>query len=288
MTVPPTDPVDPPEGTMKTHLTIIAILLGAILGVLLQQQAVTPDTIAEGILRAQGKEADRRVSESSAIAERGQARSQQGAALTTLDAILRCQRIVKEGHHVDQDQDGVGEYVLLSELAGSPVPTMGDTTFSFLPTVFRESVPSVNGFSFVCYLPDGKGGAITTMDAATPQHWKRTTAGDPILMFPARVPRAADPAAAPAQAKHFVVYAFRPRSFTTSADGKPPMIGNDPLPAYAVTEDGIIRSGTYTGLVPMWGDVFAGGGWEAAPAWMPLDHGQAAAVAPTGVERSRP
>ncbi len=141
------------------------------------------------------------------------------------------------GAYVDQNGDNIGEYGFLAEMAGGAITGQPDTLkLSLLPEVWNATQPSVHGYRFSCWLPDGKGGALGTSDGL----------------------RAQNAAAAKAQSERFVVYAWS----TDQAN----------LPVYALTQTGTIYSSTDVTLGangPAWNALFAGGGWDKDPAWEP-------------------
>ena len=152
------------------------------------------------------------------------------AVLTT--QILPGEQAFQRGVYLDQDGDGHGEFGFLSELAGLRGTAAAPQGVLQLIDSHIASGP-VDGFAYAIFLPDGKGGAT----------------GEPA----AHGPRPADPAAAGAQARHFVAYAWP----TTPSGGR----------MYAITEAGVVFSAAATGHAPAWGDLFGGAGWEAAPTW---------------------
>ncbi len=141
------------------------------------------------------------------------------------------------GAYVDQNGDNVGEYGFLAEMAGGPITGQPDTMkLTLLPEVWNTARPTVHGYHFSCWLPDGKGGAINGPDGL----------------------RAQNPAAAKAQSEHFVVYAWSTEDATK--------------PVYALTQSGSIYSSPkveVSDVGPAWNALFGGGAWDAAPTWEP-------------------
>jgi hypothetical protein len=141
------------------------------------------------------------------------------------------------GAYVDQNGDNIGEYGFLSEMAGGAITGQPDTLkLALLPEVWNAAQPTVHGYRFACWLPDGKGGALGANDGL----------------------RAQNAAAAKAQSERFVVYAW-------SADGAS-------KPVYALTQAGAIYSSTDVTVGaggPTWNALFGGGGWDTEPVWEP-------------------
>lgn len=141
------------------------------------------------------------------------------------------------GAYVDQNGDNIGEYGFLAEMAGGAITGQPDTLkLSLLPEAWNATQPSVHGYRFSCWLPDGKGGALAASDGL----------------------RAQNAAAAKAQSERFVVYAW-------SAD-------DASKPVYALTQTGTIYSNTGVPVGahgPAWNALFDGAGWENDPAWEP-------------------
>jgi hypothetical protein len=143
------------------------------------------------------------------------------------------------GAYVDQNGDFVGEYGFLSELAGGPVTGQPETLkLNLLPPPWNARQPTVHGYRFACWLPDGKGGALGAPEGL----------------------RAQNAAAAKAQSERFVVYAWVP--------------GQSGQTVYALTESGVVyhQTGLDVGEQgPAWNALFDQGGWGDAPAWEPYE-----------------
>lgn len=141
------------------------------------------------------------------------------------------------GAYIDQNGDNVGEYGFLSEMSGGAITGQPDTLkLSLLPDVWNAAHPTVHGYHFACWLPDGKGGAVGGSDGL----------------------RAQNAAAAKAQSERFVVYAWPANGATK--------------PVYALTQTGTIYSqaGVAVGAEgPAWNALFDGAGWDTEPTWEP-------------------
>ncbi len=172
----------------------------------------------------------------SAVPKRGNAAEVSVVALLR-SGVFPAQIQFQAGAYVDQNGDNIGEYGFLAEMAGGAITGQPDTLkLSLLPEVWNATRPSVHGYRFSCWLPDGKGGAIGANEGA----------------------RAQNAAAAKAQSERFVVYAW-------SADAAD-------KPVYALTQTGSIYSSsgvTIGANGPAWNALFAGGGWDNDPAWEP-------------------
>jgi hypothetical protein len=139
--------------------------------------------------------------------------------------------------HVDQDGDGVGEFGLLDELTGVR-PTMATPAakLALLPADFADVH---GGYRFIVYLPDGRtGDEIGAID----------THGDPTSARPANA------AAAKAQARRFVAYAW-PAS--DEVHGR----------VLAITQAGTVYGTTMYSGEPEWNALTGGDGWEAEATW---------------------
>jgi hypothetical protein len=139
------------------------------------------------------------------------------------------------GAYVDQNGDNVGEYGFLSEMSGGAITGQPESLkVSLLPEVWNAAHPTVHGYRFACWLPDGKGGAVGGRDGL----------------------RVQNAAAAKAQSERFVVYAW-------PADGAA-------KPVYALTQAGTIYSIAKVAVGadgPAWNALFGGAGWDAEPTW---------------------
>lgn len=140
------------------------------------------------------------------------------------------------GAYVDQDKDSLGEYGFLAELAGGAISGQPDSLkVALLPAEWNAPQPTVNGYHFACWLPDGKGGALGAGDGA----------------------RTPDKAAAKAQSESFVVYAW-----PANGDG----------PVFALTQSGTVYSTSDVEVGPQgpaWNALFGDAGWDAEPTWAP-------------------
>lgn len=130
--------------------------------------------------------------------------------------------------YLDQDGDKTGEYATLAELTGT-VPPAGKTEtealFAYKPG------EALDGYIYAIYLPDGKGGALSSDTKA----------------------RKADKAAADAQEQHFVIYAW-PADKTHSR-------------MFAIDQSGAPYEQPFTGEKPVWNSLYGGQGWDSVPAW---------------------
>ena len=135
----------------------------------------------------------------------------------------------QNGCHIDQDRDGNGEFATLGELIGAQ--DAGGKKLSLLSLQLQND-PN-NGYHFRVYLPDGTGGAMTSDRQA----------------------RVANPAAANAQERAFVVYAW-------------PATKDSGSRIFALCQDGQLRSPvTHALSEPQWNEVFGGSDFTTEPAW---------------------
>jgi hypothetical protein len=229
---PFTEPKDKQVATVLLARAAAAAGTGYLVG---QQRGKTWEMEARGLL---GFGALPAIGAAIAIPNLLQTRA--NAAEVTVVQLLRsgvfpAQIQFQAGAYVDQDGDNIGEYGFLAEMAGGAITGQPDTLkLSLLPEVWNTAQPTVHGYRFACWLPDGKGGALG--------------AGDGL--------RAQNAAAAKAQSERFLVYAWSP--------------GDADKPVYALTHTGAIYS--HTGVPigtngPAWNALFGGGGWEDEPAW---------------------
>ena len=138
----------------------------------------------------------------------------QTAAWGTLRTLVTSEAQFQSACIVDQDGDKIGEFGFLQELSGTAPPRgqTQPTSPAFITSVMGTTaldnggIAGKTGYNFALYLPDGKGG------------WTREAS--PLLP--------PDPSTAHAQEKRWIAYAW-PASF-----------GNSGVPAYAVTEKGVL------------------------------------------------
>lgn len=71
-----------------------------------------------------------------------------------LRTIAHAQTTFAYGVYLDVDQDGIGEYGFLNDLAGGNPAIVNDRPF--LDEAWRSAYPVFDGYRFVCYLPDGE------------------------------------------------------------------------------------------------------------------------------------
>lgn len=159
--------------------------------------------------------------------------SPEGKAIEALGSVLfPAQFQFQGGAYVDQDGDGVGEYGTLSELTGVTAPpgrAQGEATAEGFAADGTRA-----GYRFVVYLPDAAGKALTVGKEA----------------------RKADKAAADAQERAFVIYAW-PADAAVSTR------------AFAVDQSGVVYEAPFTGKEPAWNELYGGQGWDGVPAWQP-------------------
>lgn len=157
----------------------------------------------------------------------------ESAAIDTLGSVLFPAQFQFQGAaYLDQDADGVGEYGTLAELTGAAAPPgraqAEASAEGFSPDGVRH------GYRFSVFLPDAAGKAISA-DAAA---------------------RKADKAAADAQERSFVIYAW-------------PVDAASGTRAFAVDQTGVVYEAPFTGTAPAWNDLYSGQGWDGVPSWQP-------------------
>lgn len=139
---------------------------------------------------------------------------------------------------LDQDQDGVGEYGLLSELSGRRGVgrlAPGEVRLLAGPLAMGDSA---NRYRFALYLPDGNGGALAEPAGPGPRSMPGT-------------------AALAQQERHFIAYAWP----VDAASGRY---------MFAITESGVVRYARRQEQPPAWNAAMGGAGWDADPVWPPF------------------
>ena len=161
------------------------------------------------------------------------------ASATLKSGIFPAQVQFQGGCYQDEDQDNVGEYGLLSELAGRrPTGKVPVDALRLLGGPLRNANFS-NGYCFACWLPDGKGGAVGEPegDAARPSIIDGAAVAD-----------------ANAQERFFVVYAW------PNEEGKGRVM-------FALDQSGQVYETPWDGQEPAWNALYGGGAFGAAPVW---------------------
>lgn len=139
---------------------------------------------------------------------------------------------------LDQDQNGVGEYALLSELSGRrDVGRLapGEVRLLTGPLAVGDAA---GRYRFALYLPDGAGGALT----------------EPAGPVPRSMPSKASVAQ---QERHFIAYAWP----VEAAFGRY---------MFAITESGVVRYAQRQEQPPAWNAAMGDRGWDADPVWPPF------------------
>lgn len=143
------------------------------------------------------------------------------------------------GAYLDQDEDNVGEYGLLSELAGRrPVGTHAAGELRLLDGALRAGDLAYN-HRFAVFVPDQAGAAIGELSGLAAR------------------PKPPPPAVAPEQdhrESYWVAYAWP----ATPEAGRW---------VFAVDATGQARRRPWDGRIPAWNDLYGGKGWETEPAW---------------------
>jgi hypothetical protein len=158
----------------------------------------------------------------------------EAAAATTLrSGIFPCQVQFQAGGYQDADGDNVGEYGLLSELAGRRATAKVDAGVLHLLVGPLAQGDGANGYRYAAYLPDGAGGAVGEPDGPGPR---------PAV------------AAVDDQERFWVVYAW-PR---TRESGRR---------MFAVDQAGQVHVQPWDGGIPAWNALYGGGPWGGRPTW---------------------
>ena len=152
-----------------------------------------------------------------------------GPAYVLRSQIFPAQVQFQAGTYFDQDADGIGEYALLSELAGRR--TVGGKTLGLLSGPLAKGA-TVDGYAYAVYLPAG--------ETRVADDGKKED-------------RAAVKGNADAQEETFIAYAWPVRT----KEGR----------MYALLADGTVHSAPYAGTAPAWNAAFDGKGWKDAVTW---------------------
>ena len=152
-----------------------------------------------------------------------------GPAYVLRSQIFPAQVQFQAGTYNDQDGDGIGEYALLSELAGRR--TVSGKTLGLLSGPLAKGA-TVDGYAYAIYLPAG--------ETRVAEDGKKED-------------RAAVKGNADAQEEAFIAYAWPVRT----KEGR----------MYALLADGTVHSAPYTGTAPVWNAAFDGKGWKDVVTW---------------------
>ncbi len=173
-----------------------------------------------------------------AILKSTESSNEMAAATSLKSGVFPAQIQFQAGNYLDQNEDGIGDYGFFSEMAGGPINSQGDDIrLNLLPPAWNASYPTLNGYTFACWLPDGKGGALGASEGV-----RKKIDNPTAIKHPA-----------------FVAYAWP---------------NNDDGMVFAITHTGILYAKpaleveiSETG--PKWNDLFDGMGWESAATWTP-------------------
>ena len=157
-----------------------------------------------------------------------------GPAYVLRSQVFPAQIQFQAGTYVDQDGDGIGEYGLLSELAGRRT-VGGGKTLSLLGGPLARGA-TMDGYAYAVYLPAGEGRVA--------DDGKKDD-------------RPAVKANAEAQEGTFVAYAWPVRA----KDGE----------MYALLSDGTVYEAPFAGTAPAWNSAFDGKSWADPVAWSIVD-----------------
>lgn len=157
-----------------------------------------------------------------------------GPAYVLRSQVFPAQIQFQAGTYIDQDGDGIGEYGLLSELAGRRTVGGGKTLELLSGPLARGA--TMDGYAYAVYLPAGEGRVA--------DDGKKDD-------------RAANTANADAQEATFVAYAWPVRA----KDGE----------MYALLSDGSVYATPFTGTAPAWNAAFDGKSWSDPVLWPIVD-----------------
>ena len=163
-------------------------------------------------------------------------RADEAAIMATMKSgIFPAQVQFQAGGYLDIDQDNVGEYGLLGQLAGrTPTDKIPAGQIKLLVGPFAQGDEAF-GYRFKSWLP----GADTTTAVST---WEELQ----VVKAPDANPRE----------RHWTVYAWP----AAGSLGK----------VFAISEDGMLRSQAWDGKEPAWNAVRGGKSWSDAPVWPPV------------------
>jgi len=168
-------------------------------------------------------------------------KSKETAVASTLRTmVFPAEMLFRGASRRDRRHAGSGDFGFFAELAQAPSPagtggTGGQPTL--LPLSWRQTHPTIAGYRFALYLPDGSGGALS----AEKDH-----------DLPAGEPAQAGPGS------DFVVYAW-------------PLDEGSGRHAFAITSEGVVYAVPATaGEEPDWNDLFGGKGWHDPKVWKPF------------------
>ncbi|MEK7411728.1 MAG: hypothetical protein AAB263_00255, partial [Planctomycetota bacterium] len=164
--------------------------------------------------------------------------NESATAATLKSGVFPAQITFQAGGYQDADADNVGEHGLLSELTGLRATNKiaaGSIKLLQGPLAQANGGFVANGYHYMIYLPDGKGGAIG--EPAGDQTMAR-----PSIIDGTTVKDAND------QEMYWVAYAW-------------PVSRDTGRRMFVMLNDGQVRSEYWNGQEPKWNDVFGGGTW---------------------------
>ncbi len=166
--------------------------------------------------------------------------AQEAATAAALKSgILPAEVQFQAGGYADGNADGIGEYGFFPELSGAgPAGADGSVTLNLLAPAYNVEKPTINGYRFVVYLPDGKGGAVSTLPAARPKDGAKE------------------------RERFWVAYAW-------------PSDAKQGRRAFAIDQSGNVYATKPAAKIeePKWDDLYAGKGWGSTPTWVPYRRG---------------
>jgi len=161
--------------------------------------------------------------------------NESAAAATLKSGIFPAEIQFQAGGYTDVDQDNIGEYGFLPELAGGRnVGPDASIKLSLLSPQFAEPDAEVNGYRFTIFLADGMDGAV----------------GDQAEPLPAE--------GTDQRERSFIAYAW-------------PVDDSTGHRMFALDVHGMIYAAPWNGQDPEWNSLYAGGTWDDQPGglWLP-------------------
>lgn len=168
------------------------------------------------------------------------------AAMAALKSVIFPAEVQFQGAcHLDQDADAIGEYGLLSELAGRRAAGPQQAGAAPLMPGPLATSDVLAGYRFTVFLPDGRGGAIGEPAGDGP----RPSIVDGVVV------KDAD-----AQEGAFVAYAW-------------PLQAESGTRMFAIDQSGQVRERIWDGQAPAWNSLYGGGTWADDPVWPVVQRG---------------
>lgn len=168
------------------------------------------------------------------------------AAMAALKTVIFPAEVQFQGAcRMDQDADAIGEYGLLSELAGRRATAQQQAGVVQLVPGPLATSDVLAGYRFTVFLPDGRGGAI----GEPAGDGQRPSIVDGVVVKDADAQEAA-----------FVAYAW-------------PAEAEAGTRMFAIDQSGQVRERIWDGQAPAWNSLYGGGTWADDPVWPVVQRG---------------